>query len=139
MALLGKDIAATVSEAHAIDDEAIAGHAQQLQSAWRELESAAQAIVGTLPSDAKRALANASVFLDAMGHVAIAWMWLKQAALAQQALTHRRLSHDDANFYRGKLAAAAYFFRYELPKTGPQLALVRSLEPLLTALDDAWL
>jgi hypothetical protein len=31
-------------------------------------------------------------------------------------------------FYDGKRAAARYFFRYELPRTGPQFALLESLD-----------
>ena len=32
--------------------------------------------------DPSLALANATIFLDAMGHLVIAWMWLKQAVAA---------------------------------------------------------
>ncbi|MFY0104432.1 acyl-CoA dehydrogenase C-terminal domain-containing protein, partial [Acinetobacter baumannii] len=31
-------------------------------------------------------LANASVYLEAFGHVVLAWIWLEQAMLAQTAL-----------------------------------------------------
>jgi len=32
------------------------------------------------------------------------------------------------DFFEGKRAAARYFFRYELPRTGPQLALLAGLD-----------
>ncbi len=53
------------------------------------------------------ALANATPDLQAFGHVVVAWLWL-DIALA---------SGGDAG--RGRLAAARYFFDYELPKIGP--------------------
>jgi butyryl-CoA dehydrogenase len=63
------------------------------------------------------ALANATPYLEAVGHVVVAWMWLEQLVAA-----HGR----EGGFYEGKRAAAAYFFRHELPRTGPQFDLVAS-------------
>ncbi|MCW2780908.1 MAG: aidB1, partial [Marmoricola sp.] len=42
-------------------------------------------------------------------------------------------------FYDGKRAAAAYFFRYELPKTGPQLDLLASLDRTTLDTKTDWL
>jgi alkylation response protein AidB-like acyl-CoA dehydrogenase len=67
-------------------------------------------------------LANASVYLEAVGHVVVAWIWLEQL-LAVDA----RSGAADA-FAEGKRAAARYFFRYELPRTGPQFDLLDSLD-----------
>jgi len=72
------------------------------------------------------ALANATIFLDAMGHAVIAWMWLKQAVAATAGLADGNSS--DSDFYTGKLAATAFFFRYELPKSKASLELVASLD-----------
>ncbi|MET8252279.1 acyl-CoA dehydrogenase [Micromonospora sp. NPDC005197] len=67
------------------------------------------------------ALANASVYLEAVGHVVIAWMWLEQVlALPPQ-------EGGDA-FHAGKRQAARYFFTAELPRTGPQFDLLDSLD-----------
>ncbi len=68
--------------------------------------------------DPEVALANASLYLEAVGHVVIAWIWLEQLLAAT----------GEGDFYAGKRAAAQYFFRYELPKTGPQLDLLASLD-----------
>ncbi len=64
-------------------------------------------------------LANSSLYLEAVGHVVVAWIWLQQLLAA-----HGRTG----GFYDGKRAAARYFFRYELPRTGPQFALLESLD-----------
>jgi butyryl-CoA dehydrogenase len=68
-------------------------------------------------------LANASVYLEAVGHVVAAWIWLEQL-LAVDA----RDGTDGGAFAAGKRAAARYFFRYELPRTGPQFDLLDSLD-----------
>ena len=60
--------------------------------------------------DPERTLANATVYLEAAGHVVVAWMWLEQlVAVGEKA----------GDFYDGKRAAARYFFRWELPKVAP--------------------
>jgi butyryl-CoA dehydrogenase len=64
-------------------------------------------------------LANSSLYLEAVGHVVVAWIWLQQLLAA-----HGRTG----DFYDGKRAAARYFFRYELPRTGPQFVLLERLD-----------
>jgi len=76
--------------------------------------------------DPSLALANATIFLDAMGHLVIAWMWLKQAVAAVEG-KQKGNKADDA-FYDGKVAAMRFFFRYELPKIKPNLTLVGELD-----------
>jgi hypothetical protein len=71
--------------------------------------------------------ANATIYLDAFGHVVIAWIWLWQAAKAQIALDRQDAPADRA-FYEGKVAACRYFFRYELPSVHPRFAQVGSLD-----------
>jgi alkylation response protein AidB-like acyl-CoA dehydrogenase len=76
------------------------------------------------------ALANASAYLEAVGHVVLAWIWL-ELALAARA--------KDGAFYDGKRSAAAYFRRYELPKVDAQLDLVAALDRTTIDLDTNWL
>ena len=61
------------------------------------------------------ALANATAFLEATGHTVLAWLWLEQFLAAEG---------KEGDFYDGKRAATQYFFRYELPNTGPMFDLV---------------
>ena len=77
-------------------------------------------------TDPSLALANATIFLDAMGHLVIAWMWLKQTVAAIEG-KQKGNAVDDA-FYDGKVAAMQFFFRYELPKIKPNLSLVADLD-----------
>ena len=62
-------------------------------------------------------LADATLFLELFGVVAIAWQWLLQATVAQKAL-QAQLSTAEKNFYTGKLYTCRYFFSYELPEIG---------------------
>jgi hypothetical protein len=68
------------------------------------------------------ALANASVYLDMLGHTVVAWMWLRQALAAMEGA--RVALGAERDFHDGELAACRDFFRWELPKTEAQAALV---------------
>jgi alkylation response protein AidB-like acyl-CoA dehydrogenase len=60
-------------------------------------------------------LADATLYLELFGIVAIAWQWLLQAVTAAKALGETPAAAD-ADFYRGKIRTCRYFFAYELPK-----------------------
>lgn len=79
--------------------------------------------------DLDAALANSAIYLEAFGHVVIAWIWLEQL-LAAQGRT--------GDFFDGKRQAARYFFFYELPKTGPQLDLLESLDRTTLEMQPDW-
>ncbi len=79
--------------------------------------------------DPALALANATAYLEAAGHIVIAWVWLEQLLA---------VGDRDGDFFDGKRAAAQYFFRYELPKTGPQLDLLAALDRTTLDADPAW-
>jgi len=114
----------------AVRDERLRGFGAELGQATERLMATTRRVGEAAAHDVERGLANASVYLEAMGHVVVAWMWLRQAVAATRALGSAR--GEEADFYQGKLAACRYFFRWELPRIGPQLALLDSL-------DSAWL
>jgi len=69
--------------------------------------------------DVEVSLANASVYLEAVGHTVLAWIWLEQLLAA---------NGKAGSFYDGKRQAGRYFFRWELPKVAAQLTLLESLD-----------
>jgi hypothetical protein len=73
-----------------------------------------------------------------LGHVAVAWMWLRQAGAASRGLA-AGASGDQRAFYQGKLAAANYFYRYELTRLAHWLPILGSADPLFVELDVATL
>ena len=125
--LLGRRIGDTIGRARAAGDPALGAHAAALESAvGRVAATTAKLYAG---GDVERALANATVYLEAFGHVVIAWIWLEQALAA----------HGKAgDFYDGKRQACRYFFQWELPRTGPQFDLLASLDDTTLAMRDAW-
>ena len=80
-------------------------------------------------ADPGSALPNATVYLEAVGHVAMSWIWLEQA-LAAHGKT--------GAFYDGKRIAAQYFFHYELPTTTAQFDLLDSGDRTTVDLDESW-
>ncbi|CAJ92662.1 Acyl-CoA dehydrogenase related to the alkylation response protein AidB [Cupriavidus necator] len=133
--LLGERVQDTITRALAAGNAELSQQAGALGTATKRLAEVTQALWSA--GDPNVTLANASVYLEAFGHVVVAWIWLEQALLAQAALP-RANGKEDEDFYRGKLAAAAYFFRWELPKVGPQLALLESLDRTTLDMQDAW-
>jgi alkylation response protein AidB-like acyl-CoA dehydrogenase len=79
------------------------------------------------------ALANASYYLNMLGHISIAWMWLNQARHAVELMAIK--PHEHA-FYEGKIVAAEFFFRYELPITQHWAELLNQLDDLTTRISD---
>ncbi len=78
-------------------------------------------------------LANATPVLEAFGHAVIAWIWLDQATAIGAA---GRESADD--FYRGKLQACQYFFRWELPRVGALIDAVERGDATVAAMTETW-
>jgi alkylation response protein AidB-like acyl-CoA dehydrogenase len=114
--LLAQTIGATIARATEAGGEP-AEMGAELQAALGRVAEVTMTLWGT--GDPETALANASVYLEAVGHVVLAWMWLEQRLVAGEP------GRDgDSSFYEGKRVAARYFFRYELPKTGPQFDLL---------------
>ncbi|MET8910116.1 acyl-CoA dehydrogenase [Micromonospora sp. NPDC004551] len=130
--LLLETIRATVTRAWKTDGEA-AELAGRLGAAVERIAVVTRRLHGA--GDPEVTLANASLYLEAVGHVVIAWMWLEQL-LAVEALGSP--DGPDADFLAGKRQAARYFFRHELPRTGPQFDLLESLDRTTLDTRDAW-
>ncbi|MEX1993531.1 MAG: acyl-CoA dehydrogenase [Steroidobacteraceae bacterium] len=112
----------------------LAEPASALEAAIADIGATTRRLVEAMAGDPERALANATLYLDSLGHVVVAWRWLAQALAANEALM--RANATERDFYRGKLSACRYFFRYELPRIGPALALLRSLDDTALEIPD---
>jgi butyryl-CoA dehydrogenase len=124
MKLFVREAQQTIAEARS--DATLAAYADELAAALGEIATTLQALGPVLASNPTLALANAVLFLEAFGHTVIAWIWLRQALAAQRGLANGIAA--DADFYRGKLAACRWFYRWELPKTKQWHELLRSLD-----------
>jgi hypothetical protein len=61
-------------------------------------------------------LADATLYLEFFGIIAIAWQWLLQGIAVQKTLKNDS-KKTELNFYLGKMHTLRYFYSYELPKT----------------------
>jgi alkylation response protein AidB-like acyl-CoA dehydrogenase len=82
-------------------------------------------------------LANAWHYLELLGHVVVAWLWLEQATVAQAAL-EREVSAPDQDFYRGKIQTMTYFYKFELPKVAVWGALLSNLDATTIQMQEDW-
>lgn len=110
---------------------------EQLGSTVDRVEAVTKRLVG-LSASRRQKQADATVYLDMLGHVCIGWMWLRQAVVAERAL-RAEASTGKADFYRGKLVAAEFFYAYELGRVDHWLDVVGRNSSLTVELDIACL
>jgi Acetyl-CoA dehydrogenase C-terminal like/Acyl-CoA dehydrogenase, C-terminal domain len=77
----------------------------------------------------EEALANATPYLQAFGHMVLAWVWL-DVALAS--------AKRDDDLAQGQRAALRFFYAYELPKIGAWLKVVVSRESVCREMQENW-
>jgi butyryl-CoA dehydrogenase len=113
----------------ASQDEALSGFAQELSASIVTLKRVTETMLGgMMEKNIDLVLANSVAYLDLFGNVVMAWVWLKQGIAASKGLSASPHESDE-NFYRGKLQALQYFYRFELPQ-------IDAWAKLLTDFDD---
>ena len=122
--LLGVRVRATADKAAA--DDTLRPLARQLLVALQTLESATRA--AWMDASPEQALANATPYLQAFGHLVLAWLWLDVALGCDM--------QSDAG--QGRRAAMRYFYAYELPKIDAWLLPVAARQPLCREMRDDW-
>jgi butyryl-CoA dehydrogenase len=120
--LLATRINATIECAGQADG--LAEPANALAAALQRLGAATKSAWATgVPEEA---LANATPYLQAFGHVVLAWLWL-DVSLAPASVNHP-----------GRRAAMRYFFAHELPKIDAWLGVVARRDDTCRTMQDAW-
>jgi butyryl-CoA dehydrogenase len=115
--------------------ESLVAHASELRHAASLLRDAT--VEAWADADPAICLANATLYLQAFGHIVVAWLWLDIAMAAERAVSESDTPQESA-FHRGKLHAARYFFTYELPKTHAWLQPVCRREAMCLQMNEAW-
>jgi len=120
------EMASTIAAARALSP--LTGFADELEDAIATLQQVTEFLLGSmLEKNIDLVLANSVKYLDLFGNVVLAWIWLMQGVVAAQALDAN--PHEiDESFYRGKLQAMRYFFRFELPEIEPWAKLLLALD-----------
>ncbi len=113
---------------------ACAGHAGDFAEAANTLAGALQKVGAATKAawatgNPEEALANATPYLQAFGHLVLAWIWLEVAMAAQS---------QGGALAAGKRQAMRYFFAYELPKIDAWLAVVASRCDVCRTMQDDW-
>ncbi len=133
--LLMANIAHTCIEAGA--DDTLKQLADQLAIAAKHAIDATRAAGKRMAAGEPRlALANATHYMTALGHLTIGWLWLQQAKIAQKALPDA--SGADRDFYAGKVQACRFFFATEVPLIEHAARLVRDAEPSAFDMQAEW-
>ncbi|MFC6761492.1 acyl-CoA dehydrogenase [Sulfitobacter porphyrae] len=107
-----------------------------LQPRLSRLLSVTDELVAAQEQDLDRALANATLYLDVFGRVTAAWLWMRQALIAEAA---DPATPEDRDYYAGKLAAARFYVEWELPGVDHMLDLLEAQNPLPFEADAATL
>ena len=126
---LARAIGATAARAHSAGGE-LGEFAHALAESLQRLLEVTDTLWARGTDGAEEALANATTYLEAAGHIVVAWIWLEQLLAAQNA---------EGPFYDGKRAAGRFFYSYELPRTGPQLDLLARVDRTVLETEPAWL
>lgn len=84
-----------------------------------------------------KGLANSAVYLDMMGKMVVAWLWIEMADKAIERFSHGE-TEEDKKFLAGKLQAAQYFVRWELPKIDHQANLLAGFDDTCMQMQADW-
>ena len=87
--------------------------------------------------EVKKGLANSALYLDVMGKMVIAWLWLEMADKAIETFADS-VDESDQAFLAGKLQAAQYFIMWELPEIEHMAKLLNGFDPTCLDMQEAW-
>ena len=125
---------ATLSEiekifAEVAQHQTLATYGGELAAAVKQLKQTTNTLLSAMQEkNIDLVLSNSVKYIELFGHVVIAWLWLKQGLVASKALAEAP-HHSDEKFYKGKLQALQYFYRFELPQ-------IYLWSTILTSIDD---
>ena len=135
LALLMQRIQQTLD---ASQDECIQPLAKRFQQHLQTAQNTTNILGNALmQGQVDQALANSALYLDMMGRVIIAWLWLD---MANKAINKFAASNheEDQNFMAGKLQAAQYFIRWELPEVEHQAKLLVDFDETCLNMQQDW-
>ena len=124
LGVLAQRMQATIERAQGAGDSP-AMHAEALTSRLKRMIEVTAALWAD--RNVESALADATTYLEAVGHVVVAWLWLDVELAAT----------GDEDFYAGKRLAAEYFFTRELPKVDSMFDVLAAQDNLYVNLDEA--
>jgi butyryl-CoA dehydrogenase len=120
-------------------------HAEKLEEAGQTLAGLTMTLASLgLAGDRDGMLRHSVDYLELTATTVVAWLWLRMATAASAGLASGGAvdgggGGPHADFYNGKLRAAAYWFATELPRVAQLAALCASNEESYETLRPEWL
>ncbi len=109
-----KEIIDTINNART--HEELKPYAEELKNSSLSLQDVIMHLLQYATSGQhERFISDASVFMEMMGTIAIAWQWLKMAVVSKNAIVTSQMNLSES-FYENKIHTMKFFFKYELPK-----------------------
>ena len=128
MQLLTKEIIATIKAAS--EHDSLKPYAEQLKTSSKTLEAALMHLLGfAMSGESERYIADATIFMEMMSNVVLAWQWLKLATTAEESIRAGETKYSQA-FYASKIHTMKYFYKYELPKIEGHKVTLMSIDSL---------
>ena len=103
--VLDEEIRSTIAKAR--DTESLEGFGADLDAALARVKDVTEILISARSDNLRLALADATLYLDTVGHMVVAWVWLKQALVATAA--EPNAVGQDAAFYAGKWRPVSSF------------------------------
>ncbi len=106
--------------------ESTMGYAALLEQKLTKLQEITMHLVGVAQQEGPEAyLADATLYLELFGIIAIGWQWLKQGVKVEELRKAENKTYT-AEFLQSKMNAFQYFFEYEVPKADGLLVRLKS-------------
>ena len=126
------EIMQTIGRAQAHDE--LKAYSKQLATTLQEAKGIIDFLVPfAMKGQYERFLSDATIFMEYMGTLIIAWQWLKIAIAAKEASLANEGAYT-SKFYESKIHTMRFFYKYELPRITGLAATIKHSE-VLTLLD----
>jgi len=134
--ILGEEVAATTLRAAAADVDP--EWAAALDRAVSVVAEVTMHLAGLgLGGEVEAMMRHSMDYLDLFSTFVVSWQWLLQAAVAKEKMAQSP-STSSLEFYEGKLCAAEYWIKTELPRVEQLANLCRSGEDSYVRMNAAW-
>ncbi|WP_194973194.1 acyl-CoA dehydrogenase [Aquiflexum lacus] len=109
--IFAEKIMQTIAEAK--EDGAMQPFAEKLEKYLQRAQQTSGQLMAKAGKNPEEFLADATLYLEYLSILTIAWQWLHQGIISQKALNS---DSPEKDFYQGKIMCMRYFFEYELVK-----------------------
>lgn len=115
MQTLMEEISTSAENANTYDE--LKPYAHILSEKLQLTEKVLGKLIGfAMKGDYERFLADATIFMEFVSTIVIAWQWLQMATSAKQAMVTNKMRFT-TEFYENQIHTMKFYFKYEVPKT----------------------